>query len=65
MATLGTQQRVWLKITGPSGESSTTNSLLSGMKEGDVAIIHRTVRWCTGPSGEPTAASANSRPRNL
>jgi hypothetical protein len=22
------------------------------------AIIHRTVRWCTGLSGEPTAASA-------
>jgi hypothetical protein len=21
-------------------------------------IIHRTVRWCTGPSGEPTTASA-------
>jgi hypothetical protein len=35
------------------------------MKEGDVAIIHRTVRWCTGPSGEPTIASANGQPRNL
>jgi hypothetical protein len=23
-----------------------------------MAIIHRTVRWCTGLSGEPTAASA-------
>jgi hypothetical protein len=32
---------------------------------GDVAIIHRTVRWCTGLSGEPTVASANGRPRNL
>ena len=24
-------------------------------QRGDVAIIHRTVRWCTGLSGEPTA----------
>jgi hypothetical protein len=30
-----------------------------------VAINHRTVRWCTGLSGEPTVASANGRPRNL
>jgi hypothetical protein len=27
-------------------------------------IIHRTVRWCTGLSGEPTVASANGRLRN-
>jgi hypothetical protein len=27
-------------------------------------IIHRTVWWCTGLSGEPTVASANGRPRN-
>jgi hypothetical protein len=26
---------------------------------------HRTVRWCTGLSGEPMVASANGRPRNL
>jgi hypothetical protein len=31
----------------------------------DVAIIHRTVRWCTGLSGEPTVACANGRPCNL
>jgi hypothetical protein len=29
------------------------------------AIIHRTVRWCTGLSGEPTVASANGRLCNL
>jgi hypothetical protein len=29
------------------------------------AIIHRTVRWCTGLSGEPTVACTNGRPRNL
>ena len=27
-------------------------------QRGDVAIIHRTVRWCTGLSGEPTVACA-------
>jgi hypothetical protein len=29
-----------------------------------VAIIHRTIRWCTGLSGEPTALAANGRPRD-
>jgi hypothetical protein len=32
---------------GLSGESSATNSSLSGKEKGDVAIIHQTVRWCT------------------
>jgi hypothetical protein len=31
---------------------------LSGIRRWRTAIIHRTVRWCTGLSGEPTAASA-------
>jgi hypothetical protein len=31
---------------------------LSGICRRRMAIIHRTVRWCTGLSGEPTAASA-------
>jgi hypothetical protein len=30
-----------------------------------MAIIHRTIRWRTGLSGEPTVASANGRPCNL
>jgi hypothetical protein len=34
-------------------------------QRGDVAIIHRTIRWCTKLSGEPTVASANGRSRNL
>jgi hypothetical protein len=34
-------------------------------QRGDVAIIHRTVRWCTRLSGEPTVTCANGRPRNL
>jgi hypothetical protein len=49
---------------GLSGESSMTNSSLSGNEKGNVAKIHRTVRWCTGLSGEPTAPAANGRPRD-
>jgi hypothetical protein len=41
------------------------NWAFSGMKKGDVTIIHRTVRWCIGLSGEPTVANSNGRPRNL
>jgi hypothetical protein len=50
--------------TGLSGESSVTNSSLSGKGKGDVAIIHRAVWWCTGLSGEPTVPAANGRPRD-
>jgi hypothetical protein len=35
-----------------------------GKRKGNVAIIHRTVRWCTGLSGESTAPAANGRPRD-
>jgi hypothetical protein len=38
--------------------------LLSGIRRWRTAIIHRTVRWCTGLSGEPTVDCANGRPRN-
>jgi hypothetical protein len=31
---------------------------LSGIRRRRTTIIHRTVRWCTGLSGEPTAARA-------
>jgi hypothetical protein len=31
---------------------------LSGKVQRRTTIIHRTVRWCTGLSGEPTVASA-------
>jgi hypothetical protein len=34
-------------------------------QRGNVAIIHRTVRWCTRLSAEPTVTYANGRPRNL
>jgi hypothetical protein len=35
-----------------------------GKREGDVAINHRTVRWCTRLFGESTAPTANGRPRD-
>jgi hypothetical protein len=47
-----------------SGEPSTAKSSLSGSDQRRTAIIHRTVRWCTGLSGEPTVGRANGRPRN-
>jgi hypothetical protein len=37
---------------------------LSGIRRRCTAKIHRTVRWCTGLSGEPTVVRANGRPRN-
>jgi hypothetical protein len=62
---------VRLKITGPSGGapdcpvSRPRRTRRPREKQrGDVAIIHRTVRWCTGLSGEPTITSANGRSRN-
>jgi hypothetical protein len=40
------------------------NWLLSGKEKGAAAKNHRTVQWCTGLSGEPTALAANGRLRN-
>jgi hypothetical protein len=62
---------MWLKIIGlfggerPRPSTSATNSSLSGKGESAVAKNHRTVRWCTGLSGEseplePTVTSAIS-----
>jgi hypothetical protein len=72
----------WLKITRlsdgspdcpvslqrPRPSTSAMNSSLSGKGESVVAKNHRTVRWCTGLSGEskppePTVTSAISRRR--
>jgi hypothetical protein len=50
--------------TGLSGESSVTNSSVSGNEKGDVAKIHRTARWCTRLSGESTAPAAYGRSRD-
>jgi hypothetical protein len=35
-----------------------------GFRRRRTAINHRTVRWYTGLSGEPTVGWANGRPRN-
>jgi hypothetical protein len=35
-----------------------------GFRRRRTAINHRTVRWCTGLSGEPMVSRANGRPRN-
>ena len=40
------------------------NWLLSGLRRRRTTKNHRTVRWCTGLSGEPTVGRANSRPQN-
>jgi hypothetical protein len=40
------------------------NWLLSGTRRRRTAKNHRTVRWCTRLSGEPTVGRANGRPRN-
>jgi hypothetical protein len=40
------------------------NRPLSGEVWRRTAIIHRTVRWCTGLSGEPTIDCANGRQRD-
>jgi hypothetical protein len=37
---------------------------LSEIERWRTTINHRTVRWCTGLSGEPTVGRANGRPRN-
>jgi hypothetical protein len=50
---------VWVHrtVSGAPGWAL-ANWPLSGIRRRRTAIIHRIVRWCTGLSGEPTAASA-------
>jgi hypothetical protein len=43
---------------------ASANWLLSGLRRRCMAINHRTVRWCTGLSGEPTVGPTNGRPHN-
>jgi hypothetical protein len=43
---------------------ASVNWLLSGLRRRCTTIIHRTVRWCTRLSGEPTVGLANGRSRN-
>jgi hypothetical protein len=50
---------VWVHrtVSGAPGWAL-ANWPLSGIRRRCTAIIHRTVRWCTGLFGEPTAASS-------
>jgi hypothetical protein len=50
-------------VSGAPGWSL-VNWPLSGIRRWRTAKIHRTLRWCTGLSGEPTVGRANGRPRN-
>jgi hypothetical protein len=50
-------------VSGAPGWSL-VNWPLSGIRRRRTAKIHRTVRWGTGQSGEPTVGHANGRPRN-
>jgi hypothetical protein len=50
-------------VSGAPGWSN-VNWLLSGKEKGVATIIHRTIRWCTGLSGESTAPAANGHSRN-
>jgi hypothetical protein len=70
---LSSQDSVQSGCTGLSGGApdrvrcarlALANWLLSGLRRRCTAINHRTVRWCTGLSGEPTVGRANGRPRN-
>ena len=56
---------VWVHRTVRCARLTLANLLLSGLRRRCTAINHRTVRWCTGLSGEPTVGRANGRPRNL
>jgi hypothetical protein len=51
-------------VSGAPGWSVVKPAAL-GNRRWRTTINHRTVRWCTGLSGEPTIANANSRLRNL
>jgi hypothetical protein len=67
------QESAQFRCTGLSGGApdsvrcarlASANLLLSGLRRRHTAINHRTVRWCTGFSGETTVGRANGRPRN-
>jgi hypothetical protein len=63
---------VWVHRTVSGGASDSVrcarlalaNWPLSGLRRRRTTITHRTVRWCTGLSGEPIVGRANGWPRN-
>jgi hypothetical protein len=50
-------------VSGAPGWSN-VNWPLSGKERGNMAIIHRSIWWCTGLSGEPMTPAANGRPHD-
>jgi hypothetical protein len=66
-----TPARAWYTgLSGGAPDSVRCPRLVNGesaaleKRKGDVAIIHRTVRWCTRLSGESTAPATNGHPRD-
>jgi hypothetical protein len=55
---------VWVHRTVRCARLALVKRPLSGIERWRTAINHRTIRWCTGLSGEPTVGRANGRPRN-
>jgi hypothetical protein len=55
---------VWVHRTVRCARLALVKRPLSGIERRRTAINHRTVRWCTGLSGEPTVGRVNHRPRN-
>jgi hypothetical protein len=66
-----TPARAWYTgLSGGAPDSVRCPRLVNGesaaleKRKGDVAIIHRTVRWCTRLSGESTAPATNGHLRD-
>jgi hypothetical protein len=55
---------VWVHRTVRCARLALVKRLLSGTQRRRTTIIHRTVRWSTGLSGEPTVGWANGWPCN-
>jgi hypothetical protein len=52
------------QIVSGAQAAPAANWLLSGKGEGAMAKNHRTIRWCTGLSGEPKVPAANGHMRD-
>jgi hypothetical protein len=48
----------------PVRQAGSSELAALGFRRRRTAINHRTVRWCTGLSGEPMVSQANGRPRD-
>jgi hypothetical protein len=62
---LSSQDSAQSRCTGLSGHQAGFGEMATlEFRRRRTAINHRTVRWCTGLSDEPTVGRANGRPRN-